>query len=236
MDGPFAWQNLIFLISVIFGLLMFVGSAFGLGDGHDAEHGHDAGHGHDGGKEAGKEAGKPIQKGANPLDATSAETHGFHPIGSFLDLLGVGRVPLTIVLAVAGITFGGAGYAGNIVLAGVGADPAWFAWITIPGAFVAMTFLTAAIARIINRFMPSSESYNVTKLDLVGRTGTLVLPAGAERGLAQVSDRQGNVFNVTCRTEGAELPSGQEVLLLEYAEDKDAYLVQAYSSEKHDVA
>lgn len=234
MDGPFAWQNLIFLIPVIFGLLMFVGSAFGLGDGHDAEHGHDAGH--DGGKEAGKEAGKAAQKPANPLDANAAETHGFSPLGSFLDLMGIGRVPLTIVLAVAGITFGGAGYAGNILLSGAGADPAWFAWITIPGAFVAMVFLTGGIARIINRFMPSSESYNVTKHDLIGRTGTLVLPAGAERGLAQVSDRQGNVFNVTCRTDGAEIPSGQEVLLLEYAEDKDTYLVQAYSSEKHDVA
>lgn len=235
MDGPLDWQNLIFLIPIAFGLLMFLGSAFGLGHGHDADHGHDSDHGHDGGKEAGKEAGKG-SKGANPLDATAAETHGFSPIGSFLDLLGVGRVPLTLVLAIAGLTFGGTGYAANIVIAGAGADTAWFAIVTIPAAFVSMTALTGVIARGIDRLMPSTESYNVTKHHLVGQVGTLLLPSDATRGLAQVSDRQGNVYNVTCRTDGAELKSGQEILVLEYAEDKDLYLVQAYSSEKNDVA
>ncbi|HJV33217.1 MAG TPA: hypothetical protein VJ694_04280 [Patescibacteria group bacterium] len=241
MDGPFAWQNLIFLIPIGFGLLMFLGAAFGGADsdGHDfdGDAGHDLGHdaGHGDGHDGGKEAGKNAPRGANPLDATASETHGFHPVGSFLDLLGVGRVPLTLVLAIAGLTFGGTGYVGNILLSGTGLDAAYFAWITIPGAFVAMTFLTGGVARGINRIMPTSESYNVTQHDLVGRTGTLVLPADATRGLAQVTDRQGNVFNVTCRTDGAELASGQEVLVLEYAADKELFVVQAYSSEKNDV-
>lgn len=233
MDGPFDWQNLIFLIPLAFGLLMFLGAAFGLGEGHghdaDGHAGHD--HGHDGGKDAGKGG-----KVSNPLDATAAETHGFNPIGSFLDLLGVGRVPLTVVLAVAGLTFGGAGYVGNILLNGTGLNPAYFAWITIPASFLSMTVLTGAIARGLNRVMPTSESYNVTKHDLVGQVGTLTLPADAARGLAQVKDRQGNVYSVACRTEGQELKSGQEILVLEYAAEKDVYLVQAYSSEKNDLA
>jgi membrane protein implicated in regulation of membrane protease activity len=235
MDGPFAWQNVIFLIPIAFGLLMFLGAAFGSieGHGHDSDAGH--GHGHDGDKDAGKDAGKG-SKGSNPLDATAAETHGFNPLGSFLDLLGFGRVPLTLILAIAGLTFGGTGYVGNILLAGTGLDPAYFAWVTIPLAFVSMTFLTGGIARGLNRIMPSSESYNVTQHDLVGQLGTLVLPADATRGLAQVKDRQGNVFNVTCRTDGPELQSGQEVLVIEYVVDKDSFLVQAYSSEKNDVA
>ena len=242
MGSVFAWQNLIFFIPLAFGLLMFLGAAFGAaGEGHghdfDGDAGHDAGHGdgHDGGKDAGKEAGKGAQKGSNPLDATASETHGFNPFGSFLDLLGVGRVPLTLVLAIAGLTFGGAGYVGNILLAGTGVDTAYFAWITIPAAFVSMTFFTGGIARGINRIMPTSESYNVTQHHLVGQTGTLVLPADATRGLAQVKDPQGTVYNITCRTDGPELPSGQEILVLEYVAEKDAYLVQAYSTEKNDV-
>ncbi len=228
MDGPFAWQNLIFFIPIAFGLLMFLGSAFGADGDHG--HDHDASHGHDGGKEAGKG-----QQGSNPLEATAAEAQGFSLTGSFLDLMGVGRVPLTVVLAVAGLTFGGAGYVGNILIAGAGIDTAYLAWITIPAAFVAMTFLTGRIARAINRFMPTTESYNVTKQHLVGQVGTLTLPADAERGLAQVKDAQGNVFSVECRTEGPELQNGQEILVIEYVREKDLFLVQAYSSEKIDV-
>jgi len=242
MGNAFAWQNLIFLISIAFGLLMFLGAAFGAGDGHghdlDGDAGHDVGDadgdadgdGHEG------EGGKGGHKGANPLDATASETHGFNPIGSFLDLLGVGRVPLTLVLCIASLIFGGVGYVSNILLTGAGLDSAHFAWATIPGSFLVMTFLTGGIARVMNRIMPTSESYNTTRRDLVGQLGTLVLPTDAARGLAQVRDRQGNIFQVECRTEGPELKGGQEVLVLEYLDDTETYIVQAYSSEKNDVA
>lgn len=235
------WQNLIFYIPVAFGLLMGLGSAFGLGDGHGhdfdgaAGHdaGHEAGHGHDGGKDA----GKSVQKGANPLDLPPADAHGFHPIGSFLDLLGVGRVPLTLVLMMSALLFGGVGMICNTLIAGAGLDTAHFFWVSIPVAFVAMVSFTGILARGINRVMPTSESYNVTKHDLVGQTGTLVLPTDAARGLAQVRDRQGNVFNVACRTDGAALPGGQEILVIDYVSDKDEFLVEAYSTnDKNDAA
>jgi len=229
----FEWYNLVFYIPIAFGLLMGLGMAFGLGHGHDVHGhaGHDAGggHGHHGGDHGAKEAGKGSLRGPNPLDLSAHEATGFHPIGALLNAIGFGKVPFTVVLVMAGLLFGGAGIMANMFIRGTGLDPGDFAWLTIPGAVVAMFAFTGTFARGLNRLMPTFESYNVTKADLVGQVGLLVLPTDAQTGLLQVKDRQGTLHQSQCRSEKGALPNGTEVLVVEYLEDKDMYLVEPYS-------
>lgn len=226
MVSLLAWYNLIFYIALTVGILFALGSALGMGNhdhdadggghdaGHDAggaDHGHDHGHGHEHGHASPHELGGQVSW--------------------FSDMLGVGRVPFTIILMLLFMLFGGVGVMSNVVLSKVLANPNLFFPISASIALLATFFLTGRTARLINRVMPTSESYNVTKLDLVGKAGKVVATAEGDYAVASVKDHEGNVQQISCRTGGGTLPVGQEILVLEYDAGTGQYLVEAYSSE-----
>lgn len=228
-------HNLVFLIPMAFGILLVLGSLFGIG--HDAEHdadhdiGHAAGgdhdHDHDHGHEPGKDAKAP-----NPLAAAPTGEGNEHPLYlRFFALLGFGRVPLTVLLMILSLTFGCIGLVSNLVLGPVLGTPWIYGWISFGAATVGSFFLSGKIARLVNRIMPTTETQVVTRSDLIGRTGTLVLPASSTGGVAQIVDRYGNVHNVDCRTDGGAIREGSEILIVDYDEDKDLYAVEAYPAE-----
>lgn len=214
MEYLFAWQNLIFLIPLAVGILLVFGSAFG-GSDHDADHDvdhdvdHDAdGHDHDG------------HKGA-------VDPGGEHEtlVMRALTLLGVGRVPLTAVLMMMALLFGGFGMILNMIMSSIGLP----AWVYGPAsacvAFIGMLALTGRAVKLLNRFMPTTETYRVSRHDLAGSTGTLLFAASATEGYAQVKDHEGNIHNVQCRTTRGMLPKGGKVLVIEYDEDRQLYIV-----------
>jgi hypothetical protein len=225
MVSLLAWYNLIFYIALTVGILFALGSALGMGHhDHDADgDGHDAGHG-GGGDDHGHEHGH----------ASPHELGG--QVSWFSDMLGVGRVPFTIILMLLFMLFGGVGVMSNVVLSKALASPYLFFPISASLALLAAFFLTGRTARLINRVMPTSESYNVTKLDLVGRAGRVVATAEGDYAVASVKDHEGNVQQISCRTGGGALPVGQEILVLEYDAGTGQYLVEAYSSEAGPVA
>ena len=227
MGSPLEWYNLVFYIALVVGVLFALGSAFGVGS-HDHDADHEPGHGagtHDHG-DAGKHLG--LEKVA-PSDASQRELHGQ---GSwFSDILGVGRVPFTIIVMLLFILFGGVGVMANLVLSRLLESAYLFFPLSAITASAAAFFLTGRMARLINRVMPTSESYNVTKLDLVGRTGKVVATAEGDYAVASIKDHEGNVQQISCRTGGGKLPVGQEILVLEYDRDKDQYLVEPFNSE-----
>ncbi|HTM68903.1 MAG TPA: hypothetical protein VL426_06425 [Candidatus Binatia bacterium] len=218
MEYLFAWQNLIFLIPLAVGILLVFGSAFG-GSDHDADHdvdhdvGHDAGHGHD---------GHDGHKGAvDPGHAS--ETF----VMKALSLLGVGKVPLTAVLMMMSLLFGGFGMVLNMVLSSLGL-PAWiYGPVSAAAACIGMFALTGRAVKLLNRFMPTNETYRVSRHDFAGCTGKLLLPANSKEGYAQVKDHEGNVHNVKCRTIRGELPKGGDILVIEYDEENQTCIVDA---------
>jgi hypothetical protein len=203
MANLLAWQNVIFYIPLAVGLLLILGSAFGVHD-HDAghAHGHDAGHDahHDG--------------------------HGSLFERAFA-VLGVGRVPLTVLLMMAALYFGGLGIILNTLLSSAGLAPALYGAISVAGAFIGMVGLTGATARLIHRRLPTSESYPISRHDFAGCSGTLLLPADSSSGYAQIKDREGNVHNIKCHTTGAALPKGTVILVVEYDEDSKIFVIDA---------
>lgn len=234
MGNLLEWQNLVFYIPLTFGLLMIIGAAFGIGgDGdHDVDHDldtdmdadadgdadHDLDHDHD-----------------HDHDADEGRHGGIRLLSPILSVLGVGKVPLSIVLMIAGCVFGGTGIVMNTVLAPMLVHPAAYAWISALVAFIVMTFVTGQLARLINRVMPTTESYNVTRADLCGRRGQLILAADEHEGLAIVKDHEGNVHNLHCRTTEGSLPKNSDVLVIDYEEKTNTYLVVPDpTSEQHD--
>ena len=203
MANLLAWQNVIFYIPLAVGLLLILGSALGVHD-HDAGHAH----GHDG-------AGHAHHDGHGSLFERA------------FAVLGVGRVPLTVLLMIASLYFGGLGIILNTLLSSAGLAPALYGALAVAGAFVGMVGLTGATARLIHRHLPTSESYPISRHDFAGCSGTLLLPADSSSGYAQIKDREGNVHNIQCRTTGAALPKGTVILVVEYDEDSKNFVIDA---------
>jgi membrane protein implicated in regulation of membrane protease activity len=209
--GLLAWQNVIFYIPLAVGLLLILGAAFGVHD-HDHDAGHAVGHHgatHDAGHHPGHEAGHD-----------SVFARGFM-------MLGVGRVPLTIVLMIASLYFGGLGIILNTVLASAGLAPWFYGPISIAGAFVGMVVLGGATARLIHRHLPTSETYSITRHDFAGCRGKLLLPADTSSGYAQIKDPEGTVHNIKCRTTAGTLPKDTAILVVEYEEETRTFVIDA---------
>ncbi|WP_242414789.1 OB-fold-containig protein [Sphingomonas panni] len=95
-----------------------------------------------------------------------------------LDWLGVGRVPLLVLLVAFLAVFGGVGLAGQQVaqaMTGALLSP----WIAIPAALVVALPLTSAVARLLARLLPRDETTAFEVDDLVGRTGIVTVGRAA---------------------------------------------------------
>ena len=112
-----------------------------------------------------------------------SDAHG----GDLLAWLGIGKVPLLMILVVFLALFGLAGlaiqqFAGPLSL-----------WIAVPGAAAAALPLTGLGARGLARIMPGDETTAISLDDLVGRRGTVTVGT-ARRGSpaqARVADIHG---------------------------------------------
>lgn len=134
-----------------------------------------------------------------------------------LDWLGVGRVPLLVLLIAFLAVFGGIGLAGQqlaLTLTGALLSP----WIAVPGALVASLPLTAVVARGLARVMPRDETTAFELDDLVGLSGTIVLGRARARSPARtrVLDPHGQAHHVLVEPHDpdAVFEEGDTVLLV----------------------
>jgi len=208
-----AWYNVFFGISLMMGFLVLIGSALGLVGLH-ADHDFDTDHDLGGGPDV--DVDHDVAPGA-------AEAH---PDSNALD---VGRVPFTILLMMATLIFGTVGFMANAVLRNVIDSPMVYGWISLGLAFVVMIVLTGKLARLLVKVMPATETYNVNKESFRGCTAQLTVPTDETYGAANLTDREGNIHTVTCRTQQGSLPKGTEVVVVDYLSDKDICVVQATS-------
>lgn len=134
-----------------------------------------------------------------------------------LDWLGVGRVPLLVVLVAFLAAFGGLGLAGQ---------QAWLAttgqllpfYLAVPAALVAALPATALLARGLARVMPHDETTAYALDDLVGRAGTITVGRAREGSPARtrVVDPHGQPHHVLVEPNDpvAVLEEGDTVLLV----------------------
>jgi membrane protein implicated in regulation of membrane protease activity len=180
MDLWMRWENLIFLAPLLAGVLYtLLLSVVGLGECAELEA--DA----DGDFEAGAEAG------------------GF--LGEALSVLGIGKVPLSIVIACVSLL-----------------------WAILGLSAVVTVLGTRSVARLVSRLLPAVETYHATPFELWGETGTALYSITEQGGTVRLRDRFSNLRDLDCRLAAGEEPiaAGAEVRLEEYDPQRDLYYVR----------
>lgn len=137
--------------------------------------------------------------------------------GGLLGWLGVGRVPLLVMLVAFLAAFGVIGLAGQQIAAAVtGASlPALAA---VPAAAIAALPVTALLGRGLARVMPHDETTAYDLADLTGRTATIVVGRAREGSpaRARVLDPHGQAHHVLVAPNDAAavFEEGDTVLLV----------------------
>jgi len=239
----FGWWNLLFIVPFLLALLCLAvftvgGLSFGEGDADvspDADADADLHADVDADVDADGEVAPAGATGHLDTDV-SADAHGAgadaaHPhdsdgsarpaagwsMLSLLAWLGVGRVPVSIVVLVLLLTWGVAGFIAN-VLTGPGGD--WRAiYVSLPVALVASLAMTRIVARAMGRWVPLNETYATRRHDLLGTAGEAIFTIDQSFGMAAVRDAHGDLFQVACRLSDPAAPpvaKGAKVVLVAY--------------------
>jgi hypothetical protein len=205
MSDFLEWYNLIFYIPLAIGILSVIGVGF-------SEVGHDVGVHAD-------------LHGDVHVDADSDGDHDGESQGNWLlGFLGIGQVPLAISFMTLFLIFAGTGICMNIVLGILIKWWSGFAWISVFIATIVMFFGTAFISRTVVRFLPTAETDSVRKVDLIGCTGTVTLGCDKTGGLAQITNKKGDRYQIQCRADKL-IPKGTQILTYEYNEASDVFTV-----------
>ena len=163
---------------------------------------------------------------AHTVTATHAQsTHGpahapaesMHIVSRLFSILGIGKVPLMLVLSIFCLIWGATGVAGNQIFALALRAPALYVWPSMICAFLISYASTSALSQLISRMMPQLETYGTEEELLVGRIARAAYELGPRPGSAFLLDDQQNRIQVRCQThDGSVIPGGAELLLLEY--------------------
>lgn len=236
LDWLLAWWNLIYVVPfglglVYMGLYIATGISFGDGDVDgdlDAEIDGDLEGDVDGDLDGDVEGDIDGDVDGDVEGDGDGGDYKLHFGGdTLLEILGVGRVPLSVVVMTLLMTWGFLGIVINRLLFETLAG--WLLpLISIPLAGIGAVTATGVLARIVARIMPLDETSAWRKQELVGTTGEAIYTIDEKFGKAAVRDPQGYRFQVPCRVGvGAEpIAKGQRVLLVEYEED--FYIVRPY--------
>lgn len=201
------WWNLIFLLpasaAVLYVLLLAVGALpfDDMGLHFDAHAGH-AGH----------------------------DLPGHHDLPGDHDLLGVlgiGRVPISIVLISFSLLWGVIGWFAMRGFRSIWPDPGIFVWPSLVIALFGAVGLTGVMTRLLGRVMPGTETYGAGARELIGRMGEARYPISASGGSVQVYDQHGTLHEVPARVlaDEAMIPAGARVVLWRYDDATGSYLV-----------
>ena len=216
------WWNLVFLLPAVAALLYLLLLALGAlpaegGDGDlDVEPGlHVEVH------------GAHIE--IHPHDAIDDIPHGEHhdsdPFRGALSLIGVGRIPISLVLMSFFFLWGFFGWAANLLFSSVLPSPALFIWPSLIVALLGSGFFTRFLAMGLGRLMPSTESYGASSSELVGRIADVRYALTETSGSVQLYNQYGSIYEVPARVMPGELPipSGERVVLWRYDPAGGAY-------------
>lgn len=156
-------------------------------------------------------------------------------LNDILYFFGIGKVPLSILLMTFSYTFGLTGWLVNTAVAGPnGLVGSWFT-ASLGGALVAGLAAMRFVSSVIAKVMPTRNVSGFTRRQLVGMRGETGLPVDEHGGRAQVTDPEGTLHQVRCRTVpgGKPLPKGANIIVVKYLAADDLYYVAAERSGKH---
>ena len=237
MQWILGWWNLVFLVPFGLALLylaLYTVSGVTFGDagadaGADAEVDADADVGADAhvDADAGAHPGVEVDADAHAEVDADADHDAHHPahgtaggggvgFGDALAFIGVGRVPLSLVLMILLLAWGFIGFVANQFLRDAVPRPWMIPLVSLPLAAAGAVLVTRYGTRAIGRLMPVDETYARRRGALLGEVGEALYPVDERFGMAAVRDDRGNLYQVACRVEPGRppLPKGAKVLLV----------------------
>jgi hypothetical protein len=165
--------------------------------------------------------------------ADAAEGHvSLH--SAAMAFLGVGRVPLSVLLTVLLMTWGATGFMVNQIAGprlGAGPRPAM---LSIPVAALVSLALTRLLVRAIERWLPLNETTARRRHELLGRSGQAIFPIDQRFGLAAVRDDRGELYQVPCQLDPKleePIAKGAGVRLVAYSAKTKSFYVTSESSD-----
>lgn len=165
--------------------------------------------------------------GAMPFDDFGVDIADGDADHDVLSLLGIGRVPLALVLVTFCLLWGFIGWFATRAFSTIWPNPGVFVWPALAAAFFGAGLLTSLMARGVGRLIPRSASQSTGARDLVGRMAETRYPVSATAGSVQVYDRHGSLHEVSARVLPGEapIPAGTPVVLWRYDDAAGAFLV-----------
>jgi membrane protein implicated in regulation of membrane protease activity len=246
------WWNLIFVLPfslalLYLGLYTVSGITFGDADADgdfdadgDIDHDFDAGVDHDLDADADADADGDVDQ---DLDADQ-DVDGDHDAGSHeaegggrgvdapvhiaaMNWLGIGRVPVSLVLMVLLLTWGVAGFLTNAAMQERGAMAAVF---SIPIAAVVSFFVTHTVTALIARYLPLYETTAQRRHALLGSVGEAMYPIDRKFGMVSVREETGDLYQVACRAVGDAIGKGSKVKLVSYNAKEGLFYVAPHDA------
>ncbi|HSZ60034.1 MAG TPA: hypothetical protein VK797_30605 [Tepidisphaeraceae bacterium] len=239
------WWNLIFLLPFALALLylgLYTASGITFGDA-DVDHDFDA----DGGFDSDGDVDADHDLDAEHVDAdhdvdsdhdadgdhdADSDSDADHPSqipihAAMLSWMGVGRVPVSIVLMVLLLTWGVAGFLTNAFLQERGAAAAI---MSIPLAALTSIVLTHLVATAVARYLPLYETTARRRHALLGSVGEAILPIDQKFGMVGVRDATGDLYQVPCHTDEPTgvIPKGAKVQLVSYNVKQSLFCVRRH--------
>ncbi len=255
IEWLFAWYNLIFIVPFVLALLyvgIYAVSGLTFGDtdadasGADVDadahvelEGHVEAPSHietDAHFDADADADADAHLDTDVDGDAHVEGHGADEIApgsllaSALSLLGVGRVPLSIILMVLMLIWGMIGFFSNILLWDKYQSETILVLVSIPLAFVGSILGTRLLTAAMARWLPTHETYVQRRHELLGAIGEAILPIDSTFGMAAVRDVYGDLFHVGCRLHPNQpaLEKGSKVKLIAYNGKQKIYYVTQF--------
>jgi len=184
------WYNLIFGLAFAAILLyVFVLSTGMIAGGSDVDH--DAGADHD------HADGDSNADGGHDTDG--AHHHG--GLWAMRGMLGLGKVPASVIVLVFLLFWGTSGLVANAYLrANIASNVNW-AWVSIAVALVVSVLGTGITARAVARIMPTSQSYATSARELIGSYAEVLFDVGAKAGTVRLTDRYHNTLDFQARAQ-----------------------------------
>lgn len=220
------WWNLIFLLPaglalMYLGLYTVSGLTFGESDvdhdldadadsdldadaDADADHDLDADHDADADSDADHDAD----------GEQAAAGHGSTSLAA-LTWLGLGKVPVSLLLMVLFLTWGVVGFIANAAMQSRGASASL---ISIPLAAIVSVLATRGVVMAVARYLPLYETTARRRHALLGAVGEAIFAIDQKFGMVAVRDDTGDLYQVACRAEAGQEPiaKGAQVKLVAY--------------------
>ena len=205
MGNLLEWYNFIFALPLAVGLILSLSIAFS-GLGHSVDAG-DHGHAHGDGQA--HETSSPLEK----LGGAFGFGRGLSP---------------TLLLPILLSAWGLVGLLANGIFGTFLPPSVYFlasALLGLVGAALIGNLTGRTFAKVFNQGTPATNQRN-----LIGSAGRAVFRIDANNGVANVKDKQGNVFRVVCKTLPGEaaLEAGSAIQIVDLDPEKGVYFVQAH--------